>query len=358
MNNRLNELKNKLNIQGTAALISTQENRFYLMNVDTHSAGKLLVLPDKAYFIIDSRYIEIARKNIKADVEILLEKKPVQQIIDILKSNKINNLNIENTCTLAYYNSLKEAFGSDINVDTSDFITNTLNEMRVIKSEEEIAAIKRAQVITDNCFLHIQSFLKPGVREIDIALEMESYMRKNGAGKLAFDTILVAGKKTSLPHGEPGDNIIKHGDFVTMDFGANVDGYCTDMTRTVVMGEITKEQEKVYNIVLKAQLAACEGAKAGLRGCDVDKIARDIIENEGYGANFGHGLGHSLGINVHENPRFSPLCEDEIKSGMLMTIEPGIYLENKFGVRIEDTVIIKENGIENLAKSSKELIIL
>ncbi len=359
MKNRIDNLRNLLKDDFGAAIIKSQENRFYLLNADTHSAGTLIILKDKIYFIIDSRYTEIAQKTIKnSDVEIVLEKKIKEQILQILQSHNIKNLLIENTCTLAYAQDLKSALSSEIEMDTSDYLTSLLNQMREIKDDDEIASIKKAQVITDNCFKYIQSFLKPGAREIDIALEMESYMRKNGAGKLAFSTILVAGEKSSLPHGEPGENIIKSGDFVTLDFGANVDGYCTDMTRTVAIESVSEEQKKVYNTVLKAQLAACEGAKAGLRGCDIDKIARDIIEKEGYGDNFGHGLGHSLGIEIHENPRFSPLCTDEIKSGMIMTIEPGIYLAGKFGVRIEDTVIINDNGIEIIAKSPKELLVI
>ncbi len=359
MGTRITKLKEILGQNFEAAIINSAENRYYLLNVDTHSAGNLLVLPNKSYFIIDSRYIEIARNNIKdPNVEVVLEKVAKEQIVDILKSNNVKNVHIEYTSTLSRLQTLKDAFGKEINIDISDKLTAALNDMRAIKDENEIENIKKAQVITDNCLAHILKYLKPGVREIDIAIEMESYMRKNGAGKIAFNTIMLAGAKTSLPHGEPGDNIINAGDFITMDFGANVNGYCTDMTRTVAMGNISKEQEKVYNIVLKAQLAACEGAKAGLRGCDVDKIARDIITSEGYGDNFGHGLGHSLGIDIHENPRFSPLCTDEIKENMLMTIEPGIYLAGKFGVRIEDTVIMKKDGIEILAKSDKNLIVL
>ena len=218
--------------------------------------------------------------------------------------------------------------------------------------------MRRAQAITDACFTHILPFIKPGAREIDLALEMEMFMRKNGAGKLAFNTILVAGKKTSLPHGVPGDNLVCDGDFVTMDFGANVDGYCTDMTRTVAVGHVSDEQKKVYETVQKAQATAAAFAKAGQRGCDVDKVARDLIDAAGYKGCFGHGLGHAVGIEIHENPRYSPMCTDTIKAGMMMTIEPGIYLAGKFGVRIEDTVLVGENSVQVLGSSDKNLIVL
>ena len=195
-------------------------------------------------------------------------------------------------------------------------------------------------------------------QEIDAALEMEVFMKSHGAGKLAFDTIFVSGAKTSLPHGVPGDKRIEAGDFVTMDFGANVDGYCTDMTRTVAVGHVSDEQKKVYDTVLKAQLACCGFAKAGYKGCEVDKVARDIIYGAGYEGCFGHGLGHAVGIEIHENPRYSPTCSDIIQSGMVMTIEPGIYLPGKFGVRIEDTTFVRPDGCEIVGKSPKELIVL
>ena len=205
---------------------------------------------------------------------------------------------------------------------------------------------------------HMLGYIKPGVREIDAALEMEVFMKSHGAGKLAFDTIFVSGAKTSLPHGVPGDKRIEAGDFVTMDFGANVDGYCTDMTRTVAVGHVSDEQKKVYDTVLKAQLACCGFAKAGYKGCEVDKVARDIIYGAGYEGCFGHGLGHAVGIEIHENPRYSPTCSDIIQSGMVMTIEPGIYLPGKFGVRIEDTTFVRPDGCEIVGKSPKELIVL
>lgn len=356
MKKRTEKLVNALPAGFEAALVSTETNRFYLLGFDSGDAGTVLVLPDETIFIIDSRYIEIARDEIK-DETVLLETRALEQAAEILAKRGVKHIYMENAATLAYADRVKAAF-SGIAVDTGKTLSDTLDALRAIKDADEIAAMKRAQKITDDCFTHILPFLKPGAREIDIALEMELFMRKNGAGKLAFPTILVAGKKTSLPHGVPGENTIQDGDFVTMDFGANVDGYCTDMTRTVAVGHVTDEQRNVYDTVLKAQLAACGAAKAGMTGKEVDKIARDIIYDAGYEGCFGHGLGHAVGIEIHENPRFSPMGEAQVEAGMMMTIEPGIYLAGKFGVRIEDTVVIGENGIEILGKSPKELIIL
>lgn len=355
MTNRANTLLARLP-DCEAALIKTDFNRFYFLGLDTGDAGTVLILQNKTYFIIDSRYIEIARREIK-DAEVILEKKVNEQILELLQTHGVATLYIESKISVAEMYNLREKLVG-IELDETNKLSCAIDAIRAIKSESEIEAMRKAQVITDDCFTHILPFIKPGVREIDIALEMEMFMRKRGAQKLAFNTILVAGQKTSLPHGEPGDNIINSGDFVTMDFGANVDGYCTDMTRTVAVGSVTDEMRKVYDTVLTAQLEAAARAKGGMRGCDVDKISRDIIYAAGYEGCFGHGLGHSLGIEIHENPRYSPTCEEIVRTGMMMTIEPGIYLAGKFGVRIEDTVIVKANGIEILGTSDKNLIIL
>ena len=339
-----------------AALISTEVNRFYFLNFDSSDAGTVLILPQETYFIIDSRYIEIANAEVK-EAQVVLQKDALVQVREILESHNVKHLYMENKATVAYADEVRAALPG-IEEDVSPILSNTVDEIRAIKGEDEIDAMRRAQVITDACFDHILGYIKPGMREIDVALEMEMFMRSHGAGKLAFPTILVTGAKTSLPHGVPGDNIIRDGDFITMDYGANVDGYCTDMTRTIAVGHVSEEQKKVYDTVLKAQLACCEQAKAGMRGCDVDKIARDIINEAGYQGCFGHGLGHAVGIEIHENPRYSPTCESVVKAGMMMTIEPGIYLEGKFGVRIEDTIIVRDGGCEILGKSDKNLIIL
>lgn len=218
--------------------------------------------------------------------------------------------------------------------------------------------MKQAQKLTDDCFTYICGKIRPGAREIDLALEMEVFMRSRGAGALSFPTIFVSGPKTSMPHGEPGDKVIKQGDFVTMDYGAKWGGYCADMTRTVAVGGLSAEMERVYDTVLKAQLACCRSIRAGMTGREVDAIAREIIDSAGYAGRFGHGLGHSLGIEIHEDPRCSPKDGTVLRAGMTMTIEPGIYLPGQFGVRIEDAVVVTENGCEILGSSDKNLIVL
>lgn len=356
MQQRIKRLLAALPADFEAALVTTAVNRFYFLNFDSGDAGTVLILPERTYFIIDSRYIEIARACVR-DAEVILEDQPLAQVREILSGHGVRRLYMENKATVAYADRVRAAL-PDVAVDASAALSGAIDAIRAIKSEEELDAIRRAQRITDACFEHMLGYIRPGVREIDAALEMEVFMRSHGAGKLAFDTIFVSGAKTSLPHGVPGEKRIETGDFVTMDFGANVDGYCTDMTRTVAVGSVSEEQKKAYETVLRAQLACCAFAKAGYQGREVDKVARDLIYGAGYEGCFGHGLGHAVGIEIHENPRYSPACTDVVQAGMVMTIEPGVYLPGKFGVRIEDTTFVRDDGCEIIGKSPKELIIL
>ncbi len=229
-------------------------------------------------------------------------------------------------------------------------------EFRAVKSPVEIEYIKKAQSITDGAFKHILGYIKPGVTETDIAAELEYYMKKQGADGPAFETIAVSGSKSSMPHGVPSDVKLTENSFLTMDFGAKYNGYCSDMTRTVVLGRADAEMKRVYNTVLEAQTAAIAAIKGGVLGCEVDKIARDIIDRAGYVGCFGHSLGHSLGIEIHESPRFSPKYNLPCPKNSVITVEPGIYITGKYGVRIEDMVLLDTDGCVNLTHSPKELI--
>ena len=233
-----------------------------------------------------------------------------------------------------------------------------LDGARQIKDAGEIEKMKRAQAITDAAFEHILNFIDPSRTEIEIALELEFFMRSHGAESVAFQTITVSGSASSLPHGVPRPVKLERG-FLTMDYGACVDGYCSDMTRTVVIGKADEEIKRLYNTVLSAQLAALDAAKNGeRRGFTLDKIARDVIEDAGYHGAFGHSLGHGVGMYIHEAPRLAPRTpKDELLcSGNVVTFEPGIYLEGKYGCRIEDMAVITDDGIYNFTKSPKELI--
>ena len=215
----------------------------------------------------------------------------------------------------------------------------------------------RDRALTEDGFAHILDYIRPGRTERDVALELEFYIRRQGAEAAAFDFIVVSGANTSLPHGVPTEKPIGSGEFVTMDFGAVVEGYHSDMTRTVAVGAVSEEQERVYDIVLQAQLAALSVLKPGLPCLKGDAAARDVIAAAGFGDCFGHGTGHGVGVEIHEQPRLSPSARgQELQAGNVVTVEPGIYIEGKFGVRIEDMAAITESGCENLTKSPKTLI--
>lgn len=231
-----------------------------------------------------------------------------------------------------------------------------LGRLRAVKTEEELALMEEAERIGDLAFSHILHVIKPGVTELEIAAELAYVMQKNGAEGLSFDTIVASGIHSSMPHAGVTDKKIESGDFVTMDFGCRYRGYCSDMTRTVVVGKASERQKEIYNLVLRAQLAALDFIKAGYKGREVDSVARTIIEKAGYGDCFGHGLGHSVGLYIHEEPSLSRREENVIAENMVETIEPGIYVEGFGGVRIEDMVVVTKDGCINFAHSPKELI--
>lgn len=338
-----------------AALITNEANKYYLTGVSTPEAGTLIIAGGEAYFIVDSRYIELAQNNIGC-AKVILQGRLYRQIEEILSMHRVKNLWIEDSLTVGELNFLKNRLSAPIVTDSP--LTGILAKMRRIKDEKEAEYIRVAQQITEAGFDYICTQLAPGKREIDMVLELESYMKRNGATGLSFPTILISGAKTSMPHGTPGEKLIEKGDFVTMDYAASYMGYCSDMTRTVAIGGVTAEMEEVYNTVLTAQSRALKAIKAGVLGRDIDRIARDIIDGRGYAGCFGHSLGHSFGLEIHERPMFSPSEKGEIDRGVMITVEPGIYLPGKFGVRIEDTVRVTKEGCINLTSSPKNLIIL
>ena len=353
---RLQNLLNTLPKDFEAALIGTPVNRFYLLDFDAHHAGTLLVLPQKMVYIIDSRYIEAAEKSI-TNAEVILETDAIEQVGNILQEHGVKKLYLENEISIAEYELLKKRIPG-VDFDITSTLSKIIMALRQIKDEEEIARMREAQRVTDACFSHILTFINEGMREIDIMLEIEHFMRSRTFEPVAFDTISVAGPNTSLPHGMPGEYKVQKGDFITLDFGARYKGYNADMTRTIAFGEPGEEKRNIYNMVLEAHLAGIKAAKPGSIGSAVDKVARDIITGKGFGSNFGHGLGHAVGIDVHENPRFAPKNNDMIAPGMMMTVEPGCYIPGKFGCRIEDMVLITKDGCEPFPTSTKELVVI
>ena len=354
--NRIDRLREKMGSTSSAFLVEENANRWYLTEFRS-SAGMLIVTDEEALFIIDFRYIEIAERTVTGAKVELQRQDSTEQIKEFLSARGISSVLVEDEMTLARFAALKKGL-PETEFITGSALSKTIRELRAEKEEAEVDAIKRAQAITEKAFTDILSFIRPGLTEREIAAELECSMLRNGSEGFAFPSIVVSGVNSSLPHGVPGDKKIDEGDFITMDFGAKKDGYCSDMTRTVAVDYATDEMRAVYDTVLEAHLEARKYAKAGITGCDLDRIAREIIYAAGYEGRFGHGLGHSLGLEVHEDPRASISYTGKLGENVIMTIEPGIYLPGKFGVRIENMVLLKKDGNENLTASPLELIVL
>lgn len=321
------------------------------------SNGYVFVTKNEAWFLTDFRYIEAAKKSI-TDMHIVEIKKLSDSVNELIRRCGIKSIEIEaERLTVAALENFRNIF-KDVEIIAGGRLDEIINDQRIVKSDDEVEYIEKAQKITEDAYYHILPFIKEGVTERELALELEFFMRKSGASAAAFDLIVVSGENSSKPHGVPSDRKIKSGDFITMDTGAVVEGWHSDMTRTVAFGGISDEQRKVYDIVLQAQLAACASVSEGITCEQVDSAARDIITNAGYGEFFGHGTGHGVGLEIHEAPTVSVKKDTVLKDGMIITIEPGIYLPGKFGVRIEDMIKVSKSGCRNLTKAPKELTIL
>ncbi len=341
--------------KNTAALVFTPVNRRYLTGFPS-SLGYLLMTEDENYLFVDGRYFEAASKKASGAKVILIDN-IFDQINALLESKNITKLLIETENEISFLNILKAKINAKVTASAP--FSRRLCEMRSIKTREELHSSEEAQRIAEKAFSDVLEYIKVGITEREIAAFLEYRMKLYGSEAAAFDTIAVSGPNTSLPHGVPSERKIIDGDFITMDFGAVINGYCSDMTRTVAVGHATDEMQRVYDTVLSANLAVIENIKAGMLCKDADKIARDVIESAGYGKYFSHSLGHGIGLEVHEIPTLSPRCtEVKLRSGQLVSDEPGIYIPEKFGVRIEDMLIITKSGCKNLTKSEKHLIIL
>lgn len=353
---KINELQKFLKNSHQAILLRSAVNRRYFTGFPS-SDGYLLITKKEAVFFTDSRYIEAAQKSVTSCESRLLTRVE-KEIKSYIREKRIYKIYAEaSSLSVGSAQYLKKIFFPRI-VKPSFKLEDKINGLRAVKTKEEIENIKTAQKIAEEAFSHILTFIKPGVTEKQIALELNYYMLSHGAEALSFETIAVTGAKTSMPHGVPDETVVKNGDFVTMDFGAVYKGYHSDMTRTVAVGNVSPEQKAVYDIVLKAQKACLDLLKKGVSCADADKASREIISAEGYGDYFGHGTGHGVGVEIHENPNLSPRSTAILETGNIVTVEPGIYLPEKFGVRIEDMAVITDEGCENLTSAPKELIIL
>ena len=348
-----NALKNS---EFDAAIISSELNQRYISGFN-YTDGYILIGREKAYLLTDFRYIEAANTIVK-DFEILMPQGSMLATVgELIGENGYKKVAIEDaTLSCKMLESFREKMPAECELVFG--ASAILTKQRMVKLPYELERIEKAQSITDAAFEHILGFISPDVTEIDVALELEFFMRRHGAESLAFDTIAVSGPASSLPHGEPSNVKLRKG-FLTMDFGAKYEGYCSDMTRTVVIGKADEDIKKVYNTVLSAQLNALENMKGGMICRDADELARSVIREAGYGEAFGHSLGHGVGMFIHESPSLAPRAAEDsrLESGNVVTVEPGIYLQGKYGCRIEDMVAINEDGsIHNFTKSPKQLI--
>ena len=350
---RITRIRERLDGEGADVfLVSNPVNRRYLTGF-TGSAGLVWISSTRQAILTDFRYFEQVKtqcpdwelvriENYTDALQALIEEEHVQSIA--FEKDHVTVEQIE-----GWQEKLSVQFRG---------ISGWVQELRMIKTEEEIANIRKAAQIADEAFAQLLPTLRSGLTEIEAALELEFLMRKAGASGLSFDPIVASGPQSALPHARPGERVLSVGDFVVFDFGAIVSGYCSDMTRTVLIGEPEEKHLLIYDLVLKAQVSALQAVAPGKTGAEIDAIARDIIGEMGYGPYFGHGLGHSLGLEVHENPRLSKTDQTILEPGMIVTVEPGVYLPGFGGVRIEDLVLVTEDGHDVLTSTFKELYVV
>ncbi len=352
----LQAFQQKLANTADAALISSSQNQLYLSHFP-FSDGYLLIFADAAYLLTDFRYEEAANAQSDRDFTVLSpETGAFSEIGTLLARHNARSLLLEeNAVTLAERARLEKQLAA---LELRTGAGSLLAKLRQYKDAHELALIAAAQELTDAAFTHILDFITPARTEIEVAAELEYFMRKNGADGPAFETIAVSGAASALPHGVPRNCKLEKG-FLTMDFGARLGGYCSDMTRTVVIGHADDEMRRLYHTVRTAQRAALELARGGVGCRAMDAAARDIIDAAGYKGCFGHSLGHGVGIDIHESPRLSSKAPETaaLTPGEVVTVEPGIYVQGKYGCRIEDMIAVNEDGsIRNFTKSTKELI--
>ncbi|WP_226582948.1 M24 family metallopeptidase [Halobacillus litoralis] len=352
---KLSNLRKAISTEGLdALLIMSPKNRRYMSGF-TGSSGALLITESSAVLITDFRYTGQAGEQAE-EFEVIEHKTPMPKAV----ASKVEELGLKRVgfekehVTYSSYEQYNQALEAEL-VPTSGMV----EKLRLIKTDEEISILKDAVKIADDAFQHILSYIKPGVKEIDVSNELEFFMRKQGAASSSFDIIVASGYRSALPHGAASEKEIQSGELVTLDFGALYKGYCSDITRTVAVGEISDELKEIYDTVLQAQLKGMEGIKAGITGKDADALTRDYIKEKGYGEYFGHSTGHGIGLDVHEGPGLSFRSDQTIlEEGMVVTVEPGIYVPGVGGCRIEDDTIVTKTGNERLSQSTKELITL
>lgn len=339
----------------SAALVTSGVNRRYLSGFES-SAGAVLLTKDRARLLLDFRYFEAAQKSVKPPMEVVRFTRLVDDLNNIFLKENIKNVLVEgDSLTVSQFKEYKDAFAAELDPDG---LSDKLSELRMIKTPDETDKIITAQRITERAYNEVLNYLRPGVTEREIAVELEHLIKVYGGERIAFDLICITGSDTSLPHGVPSDRVVKEGDFFTFDIGSVYEGYHSDMTRTVAVGSASEKMRMIYETVLEAHRRAYAAIRAGEAASAVDKAARDYIGSCGYGEYFGHSTGHGVGLEIHEAPAVSASCQTVLRDGMVITDEPGIYLPSEFGVRIEDMYLVRGDEALGLADITKELVIV
>jgi Xaa-Pro aminopeptidase len=354
MINRIKKLQNTLEKENLDLFLVTFLPNVRYLSGYSGTNGLVLLSPNSSVFLTDFRYKDQAREQVKHLKVVIAERDLIQTLpsLNLLKQRRLK-LGFESKyLNCETYQNLKTLLPDCLLVPTD----NLIESLSIKKDQNEIEKIRKAVRITDQVFSEILNFIKSGVKEQDLAAEIEYRFKRYGSTIPLYETIVASGKRSAMPHGRASNKKIQKGDLVTLDMGAVYEGYTADLTRTVAVGKANKRQKKVYNIVLKAQKQALSKVKPKMRACDLDKVARGIIKRAGYDKYFGHGLGHGIGLVIHDNPVINPRNQQFLEPGMVITIEPGIYIPNWGGIRIEDDVLITKKGCEVLTKAEKNLI--
>ncbi|MBD3402664.1 M24 family metallopeptidase [candidate division GN15 bacterium] len=352
---RITGLRQRIKKENLDGMVITHGDHVRYLTGYTGTNGLLVVTMKEALFFTDFRYTDQAKKQVKGAKCLIADKGDL--IANLQNYPKLNGMNwrygfAPDYFTVGEFNHLAGVLDNAIMVEAGD----VLRDLGWVKEKNEIQSIEKAVEISDEALARVLGLVKPGIRESELAAELEYQMIMLGSEKRAFETIVASGYRSAMPHGVASQKKLKKDEFVTFDFGATVDGYVSDITRTVVVGKATKRQKRVYDIVLRSQLAGIKKVKAGVMGREVDETCRKIIRKAGYGKNFGHGTGHGIGFYIHTGPRVSPISEDKLQANNVITIEPGIYISGWGGVRIEDDVVVTRKGGRVLNKAEKKLL--
>ncbi|MBF0817983.1 M24 family metallopeptidase [Streptococcus acidominimus] len=353
MNQRLARLRQQMAEGNYSALLITNLKNIYYLTGFWGTAGTVLVTAERQILITDDRYIAYARSAVK-DFEIVSNRDALSVVAQVLKDSYLREVAFEDEVSVAYYQAMQSRFEGIHLIPTTDMVMG----LRMIKDKAEIATIQHACQISDQAFLDALDFIRPGKTELEVANFLDFRMRELGSEAVSFDTIAASGYRSAMPHGRASNKVIEAGDALTLDFGCIYNHYVSDMTRTIYIGSVSDEEAEIYQTVLAANQALIATAKAGMEYREFDGVPRRVIEAAGYGPYFTHGIGHGMGLDVHEVPYFSQTATATIQAGMVLTDEPGIYLEGKYGVRIEDDLLITETGCKILTSAPKELIVI